>query len=59
MKTLDDILALAKNIGPRKVAVAQAEDEEVLVALEQARREKIVQVILVGRRDRIESIASR
>ena len=59
MKTLDDILALAKKIGPKKVAVAQAEDEEVLVALEQARREKIVQVILVGRRDRIEPIANR
>jgi len=59
MKTLDDILVLAKKIGPKKVAVAQAEDEEVLVALEQARKEKIVQVILVGRRDRIEPIAQR
>ena len=59
MKTLDDILVLAKKIGPKKVAVAQAEDEEVLVALEQARKEKIVQVILVGRRDRIESIAKK
>jgi phosphate butyryltransferase len=59
MKTLDDILTLAKKRGPKKVAVAQAEDEEVLVALEQARREKIVQVILVGRRDRIEPIANR
>ncbi len=59
MKTLDDILTLAKKIGPKKVAVAQAEDEEVLLALEQARQEGIVQVILVGRRDRIEPIAKR
>jgi phosphate butyryltransferase len=59
MKSLDDILILAKQIGPQKVAVAQAEDEEVLVALEQARKEKIVQVILVGRPDRIKPIADK
>jgi phosphate butyryltransferase len=59
MKTLEDILVLAKKIGPKKVAVAQAEDEEVLVALEQARKEKIVQVILVGRPERIKSLAEK
>ena len=59
MKTLDDILTLAKRIGPKRVAVAQAEDEEVLVALEQARKEKIVDIILVGRQDRIEKLALR
>jgi len=57
MKTLDDILTLAKRIGPKKVAVAQAEDEEVLLALEQARKEKIVEPVLVGRRERIEKLA--
>lgn len=40
LKSLNDILTLAKKIGPKKVAVAQAEDEEVLLALEQARKEK-------------------
>jgi phosphate butyryltransferase len=59
MKTLDDIVTLAKKVGPKKIAVAQAEDEEVLVALEQARREKIVEVILVGKRDKIENLAER
>jgi phosphate butyryltransferase len=59
MKTLDDVVALAKRIGPRKVAVAQAEDEKVLLALEQARKEKIVEVILVGRQDRIEKLAGK
>ena len=57
MKTLDDILTLAKRIGPKKVAVAQAEDEEVLLALEQARKEKIVEPVLVGRHERIEKLA--
>lgn len=59
MKTLDDILALAKKIGPKKVAVAQAEHEEVLRALDQARSEGMVEAILVGRQDRIEELASR
>lgn len=58
MKTLDDILALAKRIGPKRVVVAQAEDEEVLRALEQARKERVVEVILVGRPDKIESLAN-
>ncbi len=57
MKNLNDILALAKKIGPKRVAVAQAEDQEVLLALEQARSEKLVEVILVGRRDRMEGLA--
>jgi len=59
MKTLDDILTLAKRIGPKKVAVAQAEDEEVLLALEQARKERIVDVILVGKLERIEKLAAK
>lgn len=46
-------------MGPKKVAVAQAEDEEVLLALEQARREGMVEAVLVGRKDRIEELASR
>jgi phosphate butyryltransferase len=59
MKTLDDILALAKKIGPKRVAVAQAEDEEVLLALDHAREERIVEGILVGQRERIEGLAAQ
>jgi phosphate butyryltransferase len=59
VKTLDDILALAKKIGPKKVAVAQAEHEEVLLALEKARKQGMVEAILVGRRERIEKLASK
>lgn len=57
MKNLNHILALAKKISPKRVAVAQAEDEEVLLALEQARKEKLVEVVLVGRRERIVRLA--
>jgi phosphate butyryltransferase len=59
VKTLDDILALAKKIGPKKVAVAQAEHEEVLLALEKARKQGMVGAILVGKRERIEKLASK
>jgi len=59
MKTLDDILSFAKRIGPKKVAVAQAEDEGVLLALEQARKEKIVEPVLVGGREKIKELATK
>ncbi|MCK4427451.1 MAG: phosphate butyryltransferase [candidate division Zixibacteria bacterium] len=57
MKSLSDILDLAKEIGPKKVAVALAEDEEVLLALEQARKEKVIEGILVGTKEMIEKLA--
>ncbi len=57
VKTLDDILSSAKRIGPKKIAVAQAEDTEVLQALDQAARAGIIQAILVGRQESIEKLA--
>jgi phosphate butyryltransferase len=57
MKSLNDILDLAKKIGPKKVAVALAEDQEVLLALEQARKERIIQGILVGTKEKIGKLA--
>lgn len=57
MKSLSDILALAKKVGPKKVVVALAEDEEVLLALEQARKERIIEGILVGTKEKIEKLS--
>jgi phosphate butyryltransferase len=57
MKSLSDILALAKKIGSKRVAVALAEDEEVLLALDQARKEKIIEGVLVGTKRKIEKLA--
>jgi phosphate butyryltransferase len=59
MKSLNDILDLAKKVGPKKVAVALAEDEDVLLALEQARKERIIQGILVGTKEKIEKLARK
>ncbi len=59
MKKLDDILNLAKRLGPKKVAVALAEDEQILFALDQARKERIVDIILVGGKEKIEKLARK
>ena len=59
MKSLNDIFNLAKKIGPKRVAVALAEDEEVLLALEQARKEKVIEGILVGTKEKIEKLAQK
>ncbi len=59
MKELKEILSLAKSIGPKRIAVAKAEDEEVFLALDQARREKIVQGILVGSKEKIKELADK
>ncbi len=59
MKELREILNLAKSIGPKRIAVAKAEDEKVFLALDQARREKIVQGILVGSKEKIKELADK
>ena len=57
MKSLNAILDLAKRIGPKKVAIARAEDEEVLIALKRAKEEKIMEGILIGTKEKICSLA--
>ena len=52
-----DLLELAKSKGPKKIAVAVAEDEEVLEAVKAATDLKIVEPILVGNKEKIENIA--
>ncbi|MCJ7497290.1 MAG: phosphate butyryltransferase [candidate division Zixibacteria bacterium] len=59
MRELREILNLAKTIEPKRIAVAKAEDEEVFLALDQARREKIVQGILVGSKEKIKELADK
>ena len=59
MKELREILTLARSIGPKRIAVAKAEDEEVFLALDQARREKIAQGILVGSKEKIKTLAEK
>jgi len=59
MRELKEILTLAKSIGPKRIAVAKAEDEEVFLALDRARKEKIIRGILVGSKDKLKKLADK
>jgi phosphate butyryltransferase len=48
--------ALARLDGPRKIAVAVAENREVLEAVRDARELGLASAVLVGRRERIEAL---
>lgn len=57
MKKFEDILTLAKSKGLKKIAVAVAQDEEVLKAVKSAVNEKICVPVLVGDKKKIKEIA--
>lgn len=55
-KNFDELLQLAKDKGPKKVAVAMAQDHEVLMAVKMAVNRGIIVPILVGDEVKIKSI---
>ena len=57
MKNFDEIKAYAKQRGPKTISVACAQDKEVLLAVEAARKEGIAKAILVGDEAKISEIA--
>ena len=58
LKTFDEVLNKAKDYGPKKMAVASAEAEDVLKAVEAARKEGLADSILVGDKKEIIQIAN-
>ncbi|WP_353097517.1 phosphate butyryltransferase [Tissierella praeacuta] len=56
-KSFKDLLALAKERGQKKVAVAVAQDKDVLSAIKNATGLEIAKPILVGDKDKILEIA--
>ncbi|MBN2875298.1 MAG: bifunctional enoyl-CoA hydratase/phosphate acetyltransferase [Spirochaetales bacterium] len=58
MKTIDDIIQTAKAAGPKRMAVAAAQEQSALEAALDARAAGIVEPILVGDGDMIRAIAS-
>lgn len=56
-KSFSALLNLAKEKGVKKVAVAVAEDIEVLLAIKQAMEEGIAIPVLVGNKEKIEAVA--
>jgi phosphate butyryltransferase len=57
IKNFDEVLKVAKERGPKTLSVACAQDEDVLVAVENARKAGIANAILVGDQDAIVAIA--
>ncbi|MEA1996755.1 MAG: phosphate butyryltransferase [Gemmatimonadota bacterium] len=59
LKTFDGVLEKAKDYGPKKMAVASAGAEDVLKAVEAARKEGLADSILVGDKKEIIQIANK
>jgi len=59
LKTFDEVLEKAKDYGPKKMAVASAGAEDVLKAVEAARKEGLADSILVGDKKEIIQIANK
>ncbi len=57
LKSLDDLLHIAKGQQNRKLVVAAAEDEHVLVAIKQAREYGLIEPILIGNANKIHEIS--
>jgi phosphate butyryltransferase len=56
IKNFEDVIKIAKERGPRTIAVACAQDSDVLKAVENARQNGIVAAILVGDAEKITAI---
>lgn len=58
IKTINELINKAKEIDSKTLVVACAADEHVLEAVEMARKENIINAILVGDADKINNILS-
>ncbi len=58
IRSFDEVLKIAAERGPKTIAVACAEDAEVLAAIETAREKGIAKAILVGNGEKIQSLCS-
>ena len=58
IRDFETILQYAKKLGPKTLAVAAAEDDDVLKAVEYARLEGIINAILIGDKERIEAMCT-
>jgi phosphate butyryltransferase len=59
LRTFDEVLLKAKDYGPKKMAVASAGAEDILKAVEAARKEGLTDSILVGDKKEIIQIAEK
>ncbi|MDT8902329.1 phosphate butyryltransferase [Anaeroselena agilis] len=57
IRKFDELLAAARSLPPRRVAVAAAHDDAVLAAVRDAREQGIAEFVLVGDQARLSSLA--
>ena len=57
IRTFEEIINAARQKGPKKVAVAVAQDKEVLLAVNDAYEYGIIDPVLIGEKPEIEAIA--
>jgi phosphate butyryltransferase len=59
IKNFDELIKVAKERGPKKLSVACAQDDDVMMAVENARKAGIVEAILVGDLEAIKEVAKQ
>ncbi len=59
IKSLENLVSLAQKKGKRKLAVAVAEDEEVLLAVRKALEAGFIEPLLIGNTNRIKTAAGK
>lgn len=59
LTSFDDVLTAVQNKPPKRVAVAAAQDDAVLEAVQGAQAQKLAEFILVGDRDKIKAVAGK
>jgi phosphate butyryltransferase len=59
LKTLENLVDLARKKGLRKLAVAVAEDEDILAAIRNACEAGFIDPLLIGDKDRIKTTAEK
>lgn len=59
LQSFDDLIARVKNLPTQKIAVAAAEDEEVLIAVKMAVDMGLVTPILTGNKEKLEMLVQK
>jgi phosphate butyryltransferase len=59
IKSFEELIEAAREIGPKTMAVAVAQDPDVLTAVHNAYKYGIVNPVLVGKKDEIEAVAGK
>lgn len=58
LKTLSDLVTIAREKETRRLAVAAAEDKAVLEAIKEAHEKRIIHPVLIGDKEKIESMCN-